>query len=188
MAGQASTTIVVGLDFSDDGTRALDAALRFASVFPGVDVHVLHVDDSAKHFESNFDAAFDQVEHTVQSRIKALAPSLGGLRAVRVLTHIRGGSPADELLHLSGELNADLVVVGTKGRRGLERLVMGSVAESVARNARCPVWIIRPKDHENLGQVPHIEPARGRAVPHRVTFGADAAHAAEGGSSGSTEG
>lgn len=167
MAGQASTTIVVGLDFSDDGTRALDSALRFASLFPGVDVHVLHVDDSAKHFESSFDTTFDQVEHTVQTRVKALAPSLGGLRNVRILTHVRGGSPATEIVQLAADMDADLVVVGTKGRRGLERLVMGSVAESVARHARCPVWVVRPKDHQNVGEVPNIEPPCAQCMAKR---------------------
>jgi hypothetical protein len=48
--------------------------------------------------------------------------------------------------------------VGTHGRTGLKRLVLGSVAERVLKTARCPVVVMRPKDHENAGEVPDILP------------------------------
>lgn len=146
-AQQASTTIVMGLDFSEEGERALDAALRFAASFPGVALHVLHVDASAKHFEENLDFAVNRTDHTVEARVKALAGGLPQVKSVAVKTYVRAGGAADQIVALAAEVNADLVVVGTRGKRGLERLVLGSVAEAVVRDVGCPVWIVKPKDH-----------------------------------------
>jgi nucleotide-binding universal stress UspA family protein len=53
------------------------------------------------------------------------------------------GDPADEILRLAREAGADLIVMGTHGRTGLARLLMGSVAEQVVRRAPCPVLTIR---------------------------------------------
>ena len=60
---------------------------------------------------------------------------------------IRIGDPRDEILHTTESLHADLIVMGTHGRRGLRRALLGSVAELVVRTATCPVVTVRgPKD------------------------------------------
>jgi nucleotide-binding universal stress UspA family protein len=53
------------------------------------------------------------------------------------------GEPVPEILEVAGQTKADLIVMGTHGRTGLSRLLMGSVAEQVVRNAPCPVLIVR---------------------------------------------
>ena len=53
------------------------------------------------------------------------------------------GEPANEIREAAGAHHADLIVIGTHGRGGLSRLVMGSVAEDVSRNANCPVLTVR---------------------------------------------
>jgi nucleotide-binding universal stress UspA family protein len=45
-------------------------------------------------------------------------------------------------------MHADIIVVGTQGRIGMSRLLMGSVAEHVVRSAACPVLVVRPREHE----------------------------------------
>jgi len=55
----------------------------------------------------------------------------------------RIGSPAEEILRLAGEAHADLIVLGTHGRRGLSHFLLGSVAERVLRQAPCPVLTVR---------------------------------------------
>jgi nucleotide-binding universal stress UspA family protein len=47
------------------------------------------------------------------------------------------------ILDIASEWQADLIVIGSHGRKGLSRFLLGSVAESVARHARCSVWIVR---------------------------------------------
>ncbi|MGB9937663.1 MAG: universal stress protein [Methanobacterium sp.] len=53
------------------------------------------------------------------------------------------GSPADQILKTIGEENIDLVVMGTSGKRGLNRFLLGSVTENTMRSAHCPVLVVR---------------------------------------------
>jgi len=74
----------------------------------------------------------------------------------RVVSHLRLEAPAEELAQIAADLEADLVVVGTHSRKGIARLVLGSVAEAVVRLAPCPVLVVRPKALPDEG--PRIEP------------------------------
>jgi nucleotide-binding universal stress UspA family protein len=56
---------------------------------------------------------------------------------------IVAGRPADDISRVAREWKADLVVVGSHGRQGLERIILGSVAEKVMREAACPVLIVK---------------------------------------------
>jgi nucleotide-binding universal stress UspA family protein len=64
-------------------------------------------------------------------------------REIRVETHLRDGDAAEEILRLADQVACDLIVVGTHGRSGLPRLLVGSVAEAVLRRARCPVLTVK---------------------------------------------
>jgi nucleotide-binding universal stress UspA family protein len=57
---------------------------------------------------------------------------------------LREGKPADQILAAAREWSADVIVIGTHGRSGVSRLVLGSTAESVVRHASCPVLVIKP--------------------------------------------
>lgn len=57
--------------------------------------------------------------------------------------HLLIGSPADEIVRFADEQSADLIVMGTHGRSGLRRMLMGSVAEAVVRRANCPVFTFK---------------------------------------------
>jgi hypothetical protein len=75
----------------------------------------------------------DRFVMEVQSSVKHLAG------------HLRVGAPDVEIAQLASDIGADLIVVGTHRRRGLDRLLLGSVAGSLVRNAPCPVLTWRPK-------------------------------------------
>jgi quercetin dioxygenase-like cupin family protein len=62
---------------------------------------------------------------------------------IRVTHHLAEGDPPEEVLRLSQALRCDLIVMGTHGRTGLARLLTGSIAEAVLRNAVCPVLVVR---------------------------------------------
>ncbi len=159
-------TIVVGIDYSELSDRALDQALETASLREGSEVHVLYVEPDVwlgaaaagpKHTESA-DTAVLAVQERAKQRVDKIAPHIRKRQIRRVVAHYRRGSPAENIAQLAADLDADLVVVGSHGHRGLERLLLGSVAERTSRLARCPVWIVRPKDHAAEGRVPQIEP------------------------------
>ena len=72
-------------------------------------------------------------------RVSSYASALG----VSVMTAVRQGGAAPEILRYATEVRAGLVAIATHGRTGLERLVMGSVAEEVLRKASCPLLLRR---------------------------------------------
>lgn len=64
-------------------------------------------------------------------------------------THlVRVGHPADVIVHVARDWPANLIVIGSHGRSGLGRVLLGSVAESVVRRAPCPVLVVRKDDQQ----------------------------------------
>ncbi len=63
-----------------------------------------------------------------------------GIKASSVITK---GRPFEQIIHLANGLNVDLIVMGTYGRRGAERILIGSVAERVIEYAHCPVLVVK---------------------------------------------
>lgn len=65
---------------------------------------------------------------------------------INLTTHTRVGRPQDEILNIAEENDADMIILGTHGRTGLDHFISGSVSESVARKSKCPVLIIPTPD------------------------------------------
>ena len=66
-----------------------------------------------------------------------------GIKGIAVETHLMEGGPAGAIVDFARQAGADLIVIGSHGRTGLSRLLMGSIAEQVVRNATCPVLTIK---------------------------------------------
>ena len=60
-------------------------------------------------------------------------------------SHLRMGGAAEEIVALGEEMEAGLIVMGSRGREGIRRALMGSVSDAVVRHAHCPVMIVRPE-------------------------------------------
>jgi nucleotide-binding universal stress UspA family protein len=166
---------VVGIDFSDMSNRALDQALEVASLNAG-EVHVVYVQEenaldavlpSAFPDATSSGRTLEQVRQRASERVAVVMAKRQQLAVSRVVAHLRRGAPAREIAQLAADVDADLVVVGSHGPHGVERLVLGSVAEHVSRLARCPVWIVRPKAHVGGEAVPEIEPPCPDCVARR---------------------
>lgn len=147
--------IVVGIDFSSTGELALEQALLLGSERPSARVHVAYIAGPAgedvelslpegRRFLSVKDAVKLLERHVEQTRVRAMSEG-EPIESERVSVHIRVGDADEELLDLAEKLAAKLIVVGTHGRSGFRRLVLGSVAESVVRKAPCAVLVVRPK-------------------------------------------
>jgi nucleotide-binding universal stress UspA family protein len=170
---------VVGIDFSDMSNKALDQALEVTSLRGG-EVHVVYVEsdlpldpmfgDASKAVTAT-EEAVEAVRVRAAERLGVVLKQQGKLNVKRIVAHVRTGSAADEIAQLAADLDADLVVVGSHGRRGVSRLVLGSVADKVSRLARCPVWIIRPKAHDASERVPEIEPTCPDCLKRRAETG-----------------
>jgi nucleotide-binding universal stress UspA family protein len=87
---------------------------------------------------------FVKLEDRARTRLDRLARARIGPR-VKWEVHVRSGPPALEVVRAAEHFGVDLIVMTTHGRGGLKHLVLGSVAESVVREAPCPVLTMRPK-------------------------------------------
>src|SRR5262249_28368984 len=135
--------ILVPTDFSDRAAAALPTARSLARDH-GAGLVLLHV----APIEVVPDAAFVVPLDPESSRgpledlrRRLEGPGLKG--AVEVV--LREGSPADQILTVAREKGCDLIVMGSHGRSGLGRLILGSVAEEVMRKATCPVMVVKPR-------------------------------------------
>lgn len=143
-------TVLVAFDFSDTSLSALNYGKNLARSF-GSRLHVIHVADvistSAAQFYPEGPAdpeakagglALEQLQTVLTAEA---AP--GATPAVRVAR-----DPAIEIVRYAKEIQAGMIVIGTHGRTGVSRLLMGSVAEHVVRTAPCPVLVVRPTAQE----------------------------------------
>lgn len=175
-------TILVAIDFTESSELAFDRALELAARNPSASLHVVTVVPNAQSVATagvaGVDAgaavgvwraseqAADYLRDYVERKTRSFREKNPG-RATpdRIVAHVRFDAPAEEVAQLAADLEADLVVVGTHGRRGVSRLVLGSVAEGTVRLAPCPVLVVRPKTTPSV--VPAIEPPCPRCVETR---------------------
>lgn len=117
--------ILLATDFSDASESAVEVARTYVRLL-GARVHLLHVTTSEE---------------------RGLTPLLAGLAetfapAPTVIRSLPGGSPAHEIVTYACENKIDLIILGTHGRSGMSRALLGSVAERVVRTAPCPVLTV----------------------------------------------
>lgn len=136
-------------DFSNPSKEAGRYAVTLANQF-GAELHALHViEDIAPSMLEAARRMATSPDYTAQARElgeKELAASLpsdvaGGREVVRA---IQFGAPLTHILDYAKEQDIGLIVIGTHGLRGLQRFLIGSVAERVVRHAPCPVLTVRP--------------------------------------------
>ena len=139
--------ILCPIDFSDYSRRALDHAIAIARWYEST-VTVLHVFSPAPVaafgpgpvvFEPIVLTAVDRDQLLADTKAFAETESAPGITIEAV---VREGNTAAEILEQATGMKADLLVIGTHGRSGFERLVLGSVAEKVLRKASCPVMTV----------------------------------------------
>jgi nucleotide-binding universal stress UspA family protein len=140
-------TIVVGTDGSDSADRALDEAIAIAQR-DGATLHVVAAfPDPAiirERITSGATAArvnLSQVADSVLNRAAIHAEEKG----VHAETHSREADPAEAILDVAESVDADLIVVGSRGLSGFKKYLLGSVSAEVASHARCNVMIVRPE-------------------------------------------
>jgi nucleotide-binding universal stress UspA family protein len=131
--------IVVATDFGECSERALDLALEIASKFES-QLTLVHSWE-APSYAGGLYVAVDIVTPIEQAAVAQLdrATEELRLRMPSAKSMIRSGPAWEEVLAAATALHADLIVLGTHGRRGLNRALLGSVAEKVVRMATIPV-------------------------------------------------
>ena len=134
-------TILVPTDFSERSQYALGLAGALTRDYGArlVLVHVV-VPQPIVYGEGVIPVEPEEYHAELRQRLDAITISGGDVRAERRLEE---GDAAAEILRVAREIDANLIVMGTHGRTGLRRLIMGSVAEQVMRRAPCAVLKVK---------------------------------------------
>jgi nucleotide-binding universal stress UspA family protein len=137
--------IVVGTDGSDTATKALHEAADLART-TGAKLHIVsaYVPASGVHTADPPERETWMVGPDVQvDSVLEKAADGADVFGIETESHARKGDPADALLHVADEQNADLIVVGSKGMTGAKRFLLGSVPDKISHHASCSVLIVR---------------------------------------------
>jgi nucleotide-binding universal stress UspA family protein len=149
---KAIQRIVVATDFSPIADHALDRAVSLAAQL-GASVTLVHAYELPMLSlpDGVVVATAEMMAKIVDAAQKHLTETTERLerRGVAIKSILRSGVPWEEINDVAAVENADLIVVGTHGRRGLSRALMGSVAERLIRTATLPVLVVPAEGSKN---------------------------------------
>jgi nucleotide-binding universal stress UspA family protein len=152
------TKVVLAIDGSEEASRAAEAAVELCEK-TGSELHVVHVGEDfyltavtdldmvaqirvAQEYAES-EANFEQIAREVLDAEVEKVEAAGGTVAQ---AHLRVGRADAEIIDLAEEIEAGLVVLGSRGLGGVKRALMGSVSYSVVRHAHCPVLVVRRQE------------------------------------------
>jgi nucleotide-binding universal stress UspA family protein len=143
-------TILHPTDYSDNSAYAFKVALSLAEQHEAT-LYVAHIVQTLGPEMVTFGEVTQErqpaghLHHLWEELLRVQAPQGSPVK----IKHILGeGDPALEVAEIAKKYNSDLIVISTHGRTGLERLLMGSIAEKIVRLAPCPILTVkRPPNH-----------------------------------------
>ena len=145
--------ILLAFDGSKEATAAARAAVEIASG-TGSELHVLHVLQPERYMPYHpgpeaweWEANLARAKRLARPGLDEQAKRMEAEGVVVAGTHVAVGKPDHEIVASGEELDAGLVVMGSRGLSRLDRALMGSVSDSVVRHARCPVLVVRGQKH-----------------------------------------
>ncbi len=163
--GEMSRFVVLAaVDASEAAHEVLRVGANFARSVRGGELHLVHVVEDLPPPvaivppPAGLGITSTEIVAAARKHVEALAAEARAQFHGRLSTHVAAGSAWKQILQVAIDVQADLIVVGTHGRAGVKRLLLGSVAESVVRKASCPVLVAREKDYHAFVP-PEIEPA-----------------------------
>jgi nucleotide-binding universal stress UspA family protein len=135
--------ILVPTDGSPTADAAMAEAIELAGAFDA-EINVLHVIDS-RQYDTSIESAVAPLEAEGEAYVERLEETAADAD-VPVATAIRVGRPARLILEYADEHDVDLVVMGTRGRGGLQHRLLGSVTDYVVTHAAVPVHVVPTRD------------------------------------------
>ena len=148
-----TSKILVATDGSREATLAAQSAAQLAHETYS-ELHIVYVRPSSVslhpgHFlgpevaEQRLQREQELLERKAQRILDVQVKEIEAAGGSVAQTHLRVGKAVEEIVALGEELGAGLIVVGSRGRGGLRRALIGSVSDSVVRHAHCPVLVVR---------------------------------------------
>lgn len=164
--------IVVAYDFSpssqealrqavDFATRGTQHVLQIAAVLDPHDRMIIAGESEPPTYETA-----DKVQKLILDQVTAAFAGRPTEAPIEFFVHARIGKAAVEVLALAAEVGADHIFIGSHGKTGVERLVLGSVSERVVREAKCPVTVARARTYADVDLM-KVMPYEHARTPHR---------------------
>jgi len=147
------THVICATDLSDTSPAAVELAGRLAQQ-RGARLHLVHVVENPFHqpwlsgtigidLAELLQRRIDNAEHELDTMASTLPPT-----APSPFSSVMIGRPADEIVRHARDYDADLIVIGTHDHDGMQRALLGSVADRVIRQAPCPVLVVPSRSRE----------------------------------------
>lgn len=150
-------SILTATDFSEYSKVALDICLG-ASGCMKTKLYVLHTIEKLPHDYRHLLSSIahadmkQKLEEDAIAKIKAMIPE-EIMEKGDIIPMVRFGKPFLEIIQVAKEENVDLLVIGTHGRTGVDRFILGSVAERLVRKAGCPVMVIKGREYAGFKRI-----------------------------------
>jgi nucleotide-binding universal stress UspA family protein len=144
------TKMLLATDGSEEAELATQAAVELAEGI-GSELHVVYVEPLPDFMKNDAGTpAYDRqlyetVEEEARETLRKLVWRVKAAGGAVADSHLRMGIVAEEIVALADELEVDLIIVGSRGLRGIRRALAGSVSEGVFRHAHRPVMVVRAK-------------------------------------------
>jgi len=145
MTSELYRNIVIATDGSENSQRAISYGIEIAKL-SGATVHALYVVDTSSFSSIPMDAGWEAMYEILRKEGEKAVYEVkehGEASGVEVREVLWEGHPSNEIIDFAENNNADLIVMGTLGKTGLDRFLMGSVAEKVVRGSKVPVLVVR---------------------------------------------
>ncbi|WP_292374174.1 MULTISPECIES: universal stress protein [unclassified Methanosarcina] len=145
MMSEFYRNIVIATDGSENTLRAISYGIELAKL-SGATVHALYVIDMTSFSSIPMDAGWEEMYNILREegeKAISVVKERGKVSGVEVREMILEGHPSNEIIDFAEKNNVDLIVVGTLGKTGLDRFLMGSVADKVVRGSKVPVLVVR---------------------------------------------
>jgi nucleotide-binding universal stress UspA family protein len=162
-------TILFPTDFSESDHAALEYASRLASE-SGALLYIVHTDDMERIAAAMSDAGHpypspwdDKGRRKAHVKLRKVVPTVAG---VKFRHRNLDGTPTAQIVSFAERKGVDLIVMGSHGRSGIARVLMGSTAEGVMRRAPCPVLIVKQPTEEKMNE--EQEHSRASAASRHV--------------------
>ncbi|MDL1972876.1 MAG: universal stress protein [Deltaproteobacteria bacterium] len=134
--------ILVATDGSSSANEALEQGIKLVKENQGLLMIVYVVPThigGIGFFRDNFKKVFREEGEKILNQAKGMAEREG----IHVRTYIEEGHPFEKIVELAKDTNTELIIMGSHGRTGLKKVLLGSVAERVIKNAPCPVLVVK---------------------------------------------
>ncbi len=137
--------ILIATDGSDIAENAADFGIRLAKNLNS-EIYCIYVVDTTAFSSIDNEIIWQNIKSVLEEdgkrALKSIEDKVRGMN-IKFHTIIKYGNPSEEIVKFAKENDIDLIVMGTSGRSGLDKFLIGSVAEKVIRMAPCPVMVIR---------------------------------------------